>query len=418
MSAVAVILLSPGPKVFAAYHELITSVALQYEGNDNLRLNAANELSDQIVTVTPKLEVARLSEKYTLRADGRADFYRYREYDVFDDVDQWYNASVSTTPTERWRLGARAHYSEDNRPDRDIDETGLLLRNIQRKRISADASAFYTFSEVVDGGLLLGVNREDFDDPTTSDQRDFFATATVTRNLEDWLVRTTGRLNLGYRRYEFDRDLQRRFTQDIFEVTSTVADRTEVDVFSLTAGTESALTEKFNLLVDLGGRISRSQREVQISRAYDPPLIAEELSVTAESDTGVGFVGGLTVAYRGERSRCDLRLSHDYVPVSGENTAANRTTVRLGGSTRLLENLTGNLFLQWFRNRSDQDDLNLREIDTQTWNAGAGLRWALTDHLDLAGNYTYTVVDDREDGTTAYRNRIILSLEAHYDWLK
>ncbi|MFO7716457.1 outer membrane beta-barrel protein [Desulfosarcina sp.] len=404
--------------VTAADNQLITSVALIHEYNDNLRLDHTDELSDNITTVAPKLELVHNSERYRVRADGRLDFYRYEEYDQFDDTDQWYNGFLDATPTERWRFGAEAHFSDDNRPDRDIQETGLVLSNIRRKRINAGTSAEYTFSEMLAGGLVLEFNREDFDDPETSDRRDYHVVLGLTRSLDAWLARTTGRLNLGYSHYEFEREFDRTGTLGFLEVTTLVEDRSEVDYYSLTAGTDTALTEKVNLSVDLGGRYAQSQRELQVSRSYVPPLITEAPLITDEDYDSFGFVGSLTFTYRGERSRSDVFLSHDLTPVSGSNATANRTIARVSGSLRLLERLHGNVYFQWYQNLSEQDDPTQQDIDTQTWNAGGGLRWTLNDYLDLAANYVYTIVDNREAGTTAYRNLATLQLEAHHDWLE
>ena len=237
----------------AADNQLITSVAAIYEYNDNIRLNADNELSDSIYTVAPKLELVRNSERYSVRADGKLEFYRYQEYDVFDDMDQWYNGVFTATPTERWQFGADVHASDDSRPDRDIEETGLVLGNIQRKRINAGTSGQYTFSEMLGGGIFLEFNRENFDDPEVSDRKDYHVVLAMTRSLDAWLARTTGRLNLGYSHYEFEREYERFGTQGIFDATTLLGDRSEVDNYSLTAGTDSALTEKVNLVVDLGG---------------------------------------------------------------------------------------------------------------------------------------------------------------------
>ena len=403
--------------VMAADHQLVTSVAAIYEYNDNILLNADNEVSDNIYTIAPKLEVVRHSEKYTVRADGKLEFYRYQDNDVLDDTDQWYNGTLDATPTERWRFGAEAHVSDDNRPDRDIEVTGLVLGNNRRKRINAGTSAQYTFSEMVGGGLFLEFNRENFDDPEISDRKDYHAVLTMTRSLDAWLARTTGRLNLGYSHYEFERQFDRTGNLGFFEVTTLIEDRSEVDNYSLTAGTESALTEKVNLVVDLGGRYAQSQRELQVARTYSPPLITEAPSITDDDYDSYGFVGSVAFTYRGERSRSDLLLSHDLQPVSGENATVNRTTVRVSGSMRLLERLHGNLFFQWYQNINDQSDPTQQDIDTQTWNAGGGLRWALNDYFDLAANYVYTIYDDREAGTTAYRNLATVQLEAHHDWL-
>lgn len=400
----------------AAENQLITSVGLIHEFNDNIRLNADNELSDNITTVAPKLEVERHSERYTARADGKLDFYRYEEYDQFDDTDQWYNGFFDATPTERWRFGAEAHFSDDNRPDRDIQETGLVLSNIRRKRVNAGTSASYTFSEMFGGGLILEFNRENFDDSQTSDRKDYHAVLAMTRSLDAWLARTTGRLNLGYSHYLFERDYQQSGNLGFFDVTTMVEDRSEVDNYSLTAGTDTALTEKVNLVVDLGGRYAQSQRELQVSRSYVPPLITEAPIMTDEDYDSFGFVGNLTFTYRGERSRSDVFLSHDLAPVSGSNATANRTIARVSGSMRLLERMHGNIYFQWYQNLSEQDNPTQQDIDTQTWNVGGGLRWALNDYFDLAATYVYTIVDNREAGTTAYRNLATLQLEAHHDW--
>ncbi len=410
------IVLGAAHGVTAADNQLITSVSAIYEYNDNILLNSADELSDNIYTIAPKLELVRNSERYSVRADGMLEFYRYQDNDVFDDTDQWYNGNFEATPSEFWRLGAEAHASDDSKPDRDIETTGLVLGNNRRKRINAGTSAQYTFSELVGGGLFLEFNRENFDDPEVSDRKDYHAVLSMTRSLDAWLARTTGRLNLSYSHYEFEREFERFGTLGSFDVTTLLKDRYEVDNYSLTAGTETELTEKVNLAVDLGGRYAQSQRDLKLT--YSPPLIIEAPSTTDEDFDSYGFVGSVTFTYRGERSRSDLLLSHDLQPVSGENATVNRTTVRFSGSRRLLERLRGNLFFQWYQNINDQDDPTQRDLDTHTWNAGGGLRWALNDYFDLTANYVYTIVDDREAGTTAYRNLGIIQLETHHDWLE
>ena len=169
------ILLGSVHGVWAEDYRLITSVATIYEYNDNIRLDADNELSDSIYTIAPKLELVRDGERLSARADGMAEFYRYQDYDEFDDIDQWYNGYLDYQLTERWQLAAQGHVSDDNRPDRDIEETGVVLSNIRRKRFNAGASATYAFSEITSGSLVVEFNQENFDDPETSDRKDYHA---------------------------------------------------------------------------------------------------------------------------------------------------------------------------------------------------------------------------------------------------
>lgn len=389
--------------IMAADNQLITSVALIHEYNDNFRLNAQDELADNITTVAPKLKLVRHSERYTVQADGKLEFYRYQDYDEWDDMDQWYNGSLKSTPTERWQFGAEAHVSDDNRPDRDVEETGLILSNIQRRRINAGVSSNYTFSEVTAGGLSLKFNRENFDDSQTSDRKDYHAALSLNRSLDAWLKRTTGQLHMSYSHYEFERDYVQSIIRYIDDYT--------VDNLSLTVGAQSALTERLDLSVSLGGRYDQYQRDSEV-------IIFVVPSIQSDDDDGYGFVGRVDFGYRGERFRSNLLLSHDLAPVSGQNNAVNRTTVRASNRLRILERLSANFYVQWYRNESDQNETVRNEIDTQTWNIGGGLRWVLNDNFDLAVSYVYTYLDDRDDDTFAYRNKAMFTLDAHHDWLE
>ena len=388
----------------AADHQLITSVALIHEYNDNIFFSNDDVQADNITTVAPKLDLLRHSERYTIRADGKLEFYRYEDNDELDDVDQWYNGSLTATPTERWQLGADAHVSDDNRPDRDVEETGLVLNNVQRKRINAGASTQYTVTEMMGAGMSLTFNRENFDDPETSDRKDYTAVLFLTRSLDAWLKRTTGRLNMSYSHYNFEREYERNSIQ--------IADDYEVDYYGLTLGTESTLTERLNLTVNLGGRYTYSQQNLEVSYPYFPAQI------TDEDDENYGFVGNINFGYQGERYKCNLLLSHDLQPVSGENNTVNRTTARANGSYRFLERLSGNLYGQWYRNQNDPDDPTQSGIDTQTWNLGGGLRWTVNDYFDLAVSYVYTYLNDYEEHHSYHRNKALITLEAHHDWLE
>ena len=410
--------------VLSADYELVTSVAGIYEYNDNIFLSEDNVVSDSIYTVAPRLEWIRAGERFTARADGKAEFYRYAENDTLDDTDQWYNISLDFRPTERWQVLAQGHVSDDSRPGRDIETTGLVLSNIRRKRSNVGASAVCMISELTSVGFSAAFNQENFDDPETSDRRDYSAMLFMNRSLDAWLARTTGRFNLSYGHYRFDREYGDENDFGLFDRILTIDDEYEVDNTSLTVGTETSLTEKIGLSVDVGARHSRSKRAIEQTLSYfmdadDPStLVARQVFSKDEDYNSFGFVGSLEATFRGEFGTCDLFLSHDLQPVSGDNAMVNRTTVRLSGSLRLRERLRVSGFLQWYWNISDENDPAQDDIDEQTWNLGGGLRWKLNDVFDLAADYLYTLLDDREDGTKVHRSKILLQLVASHDWLE
>ena len=410
--------------VQSADYKLITSVAGIYEYNDNIFLSDDNVVSDSIYTVAPRLEWIRAGERFTVRADGKAEFYHYEGNDALDDTDQWYNTSLDFRPTERWQVFIQGHVSDDNRPERDLETTGLVLSNIRRKRADVGASASYMISELTSGGFSATFNQENFDDPQTSDRKDYSLVLFMNRSLDAWLARTTGRFNLSYSHYLFDREYGDENDFGFYDRILSIDDEYEVDSTSLTVGTETSLTEKIGFSVDMGARHSRSKRVIEQTLSYfadadDPStLLVREVFSGDEDYNSFGFVGSLDVTYQGELGRCGLLLSHDLQPVSGDNATVNRTTVRFNGSLRLREHLRVNGFVQWYWNISDENDPAQDDIDEQTWNLGGGLRWNLNDVFDLAANYVYTRIDDREDGTTANRSKVLLQLIASHDWLE
>jgi hypothetical protein len=422
-TALLIMLLYLIPCATAADNQLITSVTSIYEYNDNIFLNNDNVVSDNIYTVAPKLVWVRNSELLTFRADGRAEFYRYEENEELDDVDQWYNANLNYRPTERWQVSAQGKVSDDNRPDRDIETTGVVLNNVRRKRSNAGASASYILSETTSVGLYAEFNRENYDDPETSDRKDYTVVLFMNRSLERWLARTTGRLNLRYSHYLFEREYASESTGSFLglfdvQITDAIADESEVDNVSLTAGTETRLTERLDMTWDLGARHSRSKRIYERELTYSPPVINASQTVAETTYDSYGFVGSFNLGYQGERSRCELLLSHDLEPVSGSSGTANRTTVRTSGSLRLSEKLSANASLGWYWNLGDEDDPTQDDTDSQSWTGRAGLRWELNDYFDLAASYVYTFVDNREAGTTAYRNKLLFQLVASHDWME
>ena len=108
---------------------------------------------------------------------------------------------------------------------------------------------------------------------------------------------------------------------------------------------------------------------------------------------------------------CALLLSHDLQPVSGQSGTANRTTVRLSGSMRLWKSSAAICLFNGTRTSAT------RRIPPRTTSTprpgmrGPDCSWALTKHFALKGDYAYTIYDDRDADTTAYRNKFFDSAD-------
>ena len=387
LAMLLVTLVSVFPSVSGADEfKLIPSIAVREEYNDNIFFDDHGEIDDWITTISPGLKLIDRTDRFDINLFARGDCIKYGQNDELNDFDQHYSGNISYRVTSRFKVSADAGYTVDSRRDRDIETTGLVLSSEERKRYSGGLSGDYVLTEKIAASLSYAYERDDFDDPEEVDYKYNSSNLGFTHDLSEFFPRTVGQINFGY--YYYD------------------STSTTIDNYSGTVGFNWAMTEVFNLMVDIGTRYTRSEFSVLQLDPFNPFRIITR----KEKDHGWGSVGNVVLSYQGEVTRASLVASKQVRPASGENGTTDRTSFLFKISRRFAEKFSAHLSGEYFLNKADAGELATKNIDEQTISIRPGLSCELIDNLVLTASYTFTRVKDREDHTEPERNLIYVQM--------
>jgi len=360
--------------------KLIPSISVREEYNDNIFFDDHGEIDDWITTISPGLKLIDRTDRLDLNLSALGHGIVYADNDDLNDFDQDYSGNISYRMTPQLRVSAGAGYTVDNRRDRDIETTGLVLSTKERKRYNGSLSGEYFLTEKTAASLSYGYNQDDFDDPQEVDYKYHRSNLGFTHDLSEFFPRTVGRMNFGYSYYD--------------------SSDTTIDIYSGTLGLNWAITETFNLLADLGTRYTRSDFSV----AQRHPFIPFIIITRKEKDHGWGAVGNVALSYRGEVTTASLSALKDVRPASGDRETTDRTSFLFKISRRFAEKFSAHLSGEYFLNKADAGELSRIDVDEQTISIRPGLSYEIIDNLVLTASYTYTWLKDKEDHTKSERN--------------
>jgi len=353
--------------VLADEFKLIPSISVREEYNDNIFFDDDQEIDDWITTISPGLELIDHTERFDLTLSARGHGIKYGQNDELNDFDQQYSGNIGYKVTPRLRMSAGAGYTVDNRRDRDIETTGLVLSTEERKRYNGSLSGEYILTEKTAASLSYAYNRSDFDDPEEVDYKYHSSNLGFTHDISEFFPRTVARMNFGY--YYYD------------------SSDTAIDIYSGTVGFSWAMTEVFNLLVDLGTRYTSSEFMV----AQRHPFIPFIIITREETDHTWGGVGHVALSYQGEVTTASLSASKDVRPAGGQNGTTDRTSFLFKISRRFAEKFSAHLSGEYFLNKADAGELSRTDIDEQTISIRPGLSCEIIDNLVLTASYTFRV---------------------------
>jgi len=369
--------------------KLIPSIEAKQAYNDNVFFDSRKAYveEDFISTLTPGLEITDKSERLEARLKASFPLVYYADLNELNSVDQNYSGSLRYSLTPRLSTSLTGAFTRDSQPDRDIDETGLVLGDTRRDRSSAAASAQYMITEITSAGISYSYENQRYEDPEYTDIEIHSGFLSVTHDLERLLPRTVGRLSTGATLYRF-RD-------------STVTN------YSAMLGAVHRITELFSVSADLGIRYTRSEFEVTELVPVLPPFIYQ-LKKTDRADEDTGFVGRASLDYQDQYNRASFTFYRDIATSGGRSGTTERTSLVIDFGRRFFYELWGHISAGWYLNDSKNRDYSLSEINEETWRITPYARYNFTRDLSLEASYTYTKVNYKAADTSAERNLIFL----------
>jgi hypothetical protein len=350
---------------------LVPSITVREEVNDNIFFSVDGRKSSFISTASPGLDFIGRTERLDASLLTRLDARVYTGNSDLNAVDQSYQGKFRYRGSERLTLSADGLFSSDNRPDRDVETTGLVTNSVRRNRITWSAGADYLLTDKTMTSISYNYGHDDYKSQRFSDLVYHTANVSMNYDLGRFWSSTKALANLRYDRYLFS--------------------GSTVDNYSVTVGVTQDVSEKWNFLIVGGGTLTRSE-------TFFP--------YTAGTDRGWGWTGRGTLTYRGEKTSGNLTFSHDVSPSTGRNVsqATRRTALTADGRWRFTQELSGGFYAGYYMNKSVQGGLSATKIDEDSLYASPSLRYDFNRDMSLETAYQYTRVLYSNLNQTADRN--------------
>jgi uncharacterized protein (PEP-CTERM system associated) len=147
--AIILVCTLPFPGVSRADEVRLTpSIEAKEQYNDNILFASSETYKDFYTTLIPGLTFLEKTERLQVDLSGRAERRVYSKYSEFNATDQFYTGSGRYSLTERLGITGKAEYSQDSRPDRDLETTGLAYTGVTRYRQGYGFGSNYLLSEI------------------------------------------------------------------------------------------------------------------------------------------------------------------------------------------------------------------------------------------------------------------------------
>jgi hypothetical protein len=381
-------------------------VDVEEKYSDNVFFEADDPQYDFITRLKPWLWGGWRTETSDIMLRGKADIYDYRKNDELNAIDQSYEAELARRWNSRFATSLTASYLNDERRERELAETGLLFDDDNRQRQSYILGAQCNLTELSAMSLSYNYQIETFDDELTYDLHVHMLQWVFSRDLTSIIERSTGSLSLVGGLYEYRRDYET--TDPFFGAFQTnVDDEQTIDYYALRVGMAHNRTERLKLNVDLGARFTR--RSATVIRTISPNPLSLSVPVAEEEKESWGYVATLEAVYTGEKWEFSALASHDLVPASGRNGTTERTTLRLGGSGRVVSQWFYDWSMRGYLNSSDNSGVTSNE-DEMTVQLQGGLRFAFNPQWSLGVYWLTSWIDDRENDIDRTQNTLSLRL--------
>ncbi len=356
------------------------SLEVKEEYNDNIYLTDNNETDDFIATARPGLLLSRDTERYDASLAGFWNFISYSDNNELNAVNHDYTGKFSILPTEITKIEGSANYLKDSNPDRDLEVTGEVLGTTVREREHYQLSGEWNITEKSGVGANYSYSEDDYEDAGTSSYYAHIAGLGYSYNLSQHFPNTTGRLNFGYGKYEFN--------------------SSSVDNYVVTVGLDKEISEIWKLSLAAGPRFTNT----------------EYGTVASQKNDDVGASGQASLTYNGETSTVKFLAAHEIDASSGRNGTVERSSLRVDMDRRLTEELRAGLAASYFKNKTDSD-ISTLTVNEHNYRIQPRVTYNFAPDLFAELSYAFTFIDDKDDNLERERNYALLRLQKKFSLL-
>jgi len=373
---------------FSANFNLTPSLKVREEYNDNIFFEYADTVDDYITTVTAGLELMERTDQLDLSLKGSVSPYFYADNSEWDDVDQNYIGKIKYEVNSYLNVNADAGYNVSNRPDRDIDLTGLVQSNNRRKRQSYGLGADYELTQYSAMAVFFKYSKDEFDNGNilNQDQKDYRTGLNFVHDISQLWEETTGQFNIQFEKFDFE--------------------TSDADNYFATIGIQHKFSSSVSLLID-GGVVYTDTDYLTTQRVFVPPAMTQTNIVEANNKSYSGS-GQIVLDMQGEFTRGSATLRYGITPASGRGQTVQRTDGILNIRRELAEMLSVGISGGYYHNQADKDEYSANEIDEDAYYAQPTIKWEIFERFKLELGYRFTYIDDHAESNDRKQNMVYL----------
>ena len=359
--------------------KITPSIGVRGEYHDNIFDSSDDTEDDFITTIMVGLELIDRTERHKLDLSATVSPFFYADFSDLDDVDQKYSGKIDYKINSLLSVNGDAGYDVTNRSDRDIETTGIVYSNDRRKSQKYGLGCDYDLSEISAMSLSLGYLRDKWDGITRERQnlKDYRAELNFSRNLSQWWESTTGQLNFGFSRFDFE-------TSDSYNYFATI-------------GAEHAFSETINLVVNIGSNYTDADF-----------LSLQQSGIVETNNKSYNGVGQATLEINGELTRGSMGISYSIEPSS--DRTVQRTSATLNLRRRITEKGVIAVATGYYKNKADAGEFSFFGTDTDTVYFRPSLRLEFYKNFTLEASYRFVYTDDHLANDDTRHNRVYLQL--------
>ncbi|MEW6664900.1 MAG: outer membrane beta-barrel protein [Thermodesulfobacteriota bacterium] len=384
------------PLILAADITLVPEIDVKTEWNDNVDMSSSNRKGDAVATFTPSLSLDARTERLGLNSAFGLGMLRYAREEERNTEYFRFSANAGYRVHERLQFSANGSVIEDEALQTELEETGIIVRGVNRRRYGGGGGFLYD----VTPWSTLGVDG--------SHQRTKYGGGGYVDSEQD-------SLSLTYRHTlsdEVNGILVQPYTSRYG------AEQSKTDSYGLSMGWTRAWSETLSSQAMLGARHTKSEYTVlQQTVIFDstlPPLFPYRpvVNEVKTKESNWGGMADISLTGKGESHsmsmgyKRDLDFSADGDPITRDRfywSIGYAFTERLGAglSTALIHS---------------ESEGNRSLTDTWYFDVTPSVSWKITEDHVLRAGYSYSSSLDKTtaDDRNAERHRIWVGLTMRY----
>lgn len=377
--------------------ELIPGVRVATEISDNVTFADKDReaVNDLFLTVEPALDWS--ADRGDLRLEGRSRerFERFLENDQLDGTDPGHRVALTWQPVEQWTVEVREDFQRTRNLDEVVVAGGIVVERERRTTNDAGATLTYRPTEKVSlSGAYTNYNSQSAN-PNNTDYLLHMGQLTGRYQLTEQLGVSLGVNVQDYDFNPFPGSRVRRFTRN----------------YGLFLGTGYQVNERFQLSVQLGGRLTeQTGRFPAVDVTTFPPRLIEVQDTTSNlADTFF-----LSATYRLERGSITLNASQDLTAAAGAEGTVERRSLRLTASRWFTPDWQVGGSAGYSTNKSDAQQQGFVSRDTRSFSGNVNLTYRFND--EWSGGLSLNRLQYRDTGThtEVVRNAAVVSVTARW----